>query len=520
MKISHIKEKLSFNSHNTYLLLLFVLLIIKAIWALFEISSGYISLDPDEAQYWTWSQNLDFGFYSKPPGIALQIWLGCKLFGNTELGVRSVSVLISLFSSLAIFFMAYRAKYSPRICFWSALILALSPIGLMGTFAATTDGGFILFWILALYPILEALEKKEAPNYLLIALFILIGALFKWPIYLLWIPILLTCFIYRPFYNKGLFSGMALSLAGLLPSIIWNSTHNWVTFRHTFTQTTTVASKGNFLDFFGAQLGVLSPIFFVLLLLGILEILRRKKEVKYSLLFCMFTTTLILGSFIALSFAKKIQANWALYAYPTSTLIIAWYAIEILTKGYTWLMRGVFLSLAIVFCSISIPFLQAKNILSSKILPYKINPFRHSIGWSHLQKELQNLEYDESKHFLFSDSYQLTSLLSFYGPEKKRQYFFNTAKRRQNQFCFWPSMADEKVGKTGYYVWSKTAPSFLDYVEDEVKKVKKDLSPYFEKIELVKIVPLFTAHHTLVKGALIFKCTNYNGKDPGHTNCY
>lgn len=520
MKIIQLKEKFSLSTTKSYLIFLFILLTIKAIWAFYEISLGYISLDPDEAQYWTWSQNLDFGYYSKPVGIALQIWLGCKFFGDTELGVRSMAILISMLSSLALFYAAHKAKLSLKICFWSAVILAFSPIGMMGTFAATTDGGFILFWILALVPLFTALENKESPNYLLTALFILCGALFKWPIYLLWIPIGIVCIFNKRFYNKALLSGVALSFAGLIPSIIWNSAHNWATFRHTFTQTTTTASKGNFLDFFGAQFGVLSPIFFILLLLGLLEILRRKKEVRPSLLFSAFTTTLILGAFIALSFTKKIQANWALYAYPTSTFVIAWYATEVITKGLSWLYRGIILSLFIVFTAISIPFFQAKSILPSKILPYKINPFRHSIGWSNLQKELNLLDYKSGENFLFSDTYQLASLLSFYGPEKKRQYFFNTKKRRQNQFCFWPSMAEEKLGQTGYYVWSKNSKDFLSDVDNEVKIVQNDLSPYFEQIELVKVVPLFRAYNTVVKGALIFKCSNYNGKSPNKTNTY
>ncbi len=502
------------ETHTHYLTILFVIVTFKALWAFYEISSGYISLNPDEAQYWTWSQNLDFGFYSKPPGIALQIWLGCKLFGQSELGVRSGAVFLSMITALFTYMMAYKAKLSPRICFWAATIFAISPVGMMGTFAATTDGGFILFWILAITPILSALETQTAPNYFLVSLFILLGALYKWPIYALWGVILIACILFRPLYHKNIFNGMALSLAGLFPSIIWNSTHQWATFRHVLTQTTTTTSKGNLLDFFGAQFGVLSPIFFILLLLGILEVLRRRKEVARPLLFCALTTSLILGSFITLSSFKKIQANWALYAYPTATIIIAWYAVDILKKGSVWLYRGCALSLAIVFALITIPHLQSKAWGSQKLLPYRINPFRHSMGWAALRDEFEKIDYDPNSHFLFSDTYQMTSLLSFYGPNPQRQYFFNTANRRQNQFCFWPTMAEEKVGQTGYYVWSKNSKDFLQDVDYEVNKVTNDLAPYFEKVELVKVVPLFTAHHTLVKGALIFKCSGYNGKTP------
>ncbi|MCH9632202.1 MAG: hypothetical protein S4CHLAM6_05320 [Chlamydiae bacterium] len=520
MNFTNIKASINSKSQSKYLLLLSLLLTLKAIWAIVEISTGYIGLDPDEAQYWTWSQNLAFGFYSKPPGIAWQIWLGCKLFGNTELGVRSFAVLISTLTSLAVYFGAWRANFSARIAFWAAIIFTFSPIGMLGAFAATTDGGFILFWTLATYPILEALEKDEAPNYLLVSLFILCGALFKWPIYLLWVPIIVMSLYYKSLYNKALWSGMALSLMGLLPSIVWNSAHNWPTFRHAFIQTTTTASKSNFWEFFGAQFAVLSPIFFIMLMLGLLEILRLRKTVKKSLVFCTLTTTLILGAFLALSSTKKIQANWALYAYPTSTYIIAWYGLEKINQGIKWLYRGVALSLFMVFILVSIPFIQKYSFLPEKLTPFSINPFRRSMGWQQLKTAFNEVEYNCSENFLFSDSYQLTSLLSFYGPDLKRQYFFNTNNRRKNQFCFWPTMADEKLGKTGYYVWTKKSKDFVQDVDNEVNVVNSKLAPYFEHIELVKTVPLYTVHNKVVKGALIFKCKNYNGKIPKESTDY
>ena len=107
---SFVKKYFWPKTRMQYLTWLLVLLSIKTLWAFYEISSGYINLDPDEAQYWTWSRNLDFGFYSKPPGIAWQIWLGCKLFGQTELGIRSMSVLVSILTSFAIYYGAVKSE--------------------------------------------------------------------------------------------------------------------------------------------------------------------------------------------------------------------------------------------------------------------------------------------------------------------------------------------------------------------------------------------------------------------------
>lgn len=511
---------LTLKTHKNTLLLLSFFLIAKAAWAIYSIKSGYISLAPDEAQYWNWSQNLDFGFYSKPPGIAWQIWLGCKMFGQTELGVRFFAVVLTTFVALVTYFMAHLCKLKPLTCFWSAMIFAFSPIGFMGTFAATTDLGFILFWSLSLCPILWALSNQSSPNYILVGLCIFAGALFKWPIYGLWPLILLSFVFYKKLYNKSFYIGVAISLLGFLPSIIWNYSHEWATFKHVFTQTTSRASKGNFWDFFGAQIGILSPIFFGILFLAFYQLIKRRKTASKSLLYSAYITFFILGIFLAFSIIKKMQPNWALFAYPTSTVLIAWCATEVLIKGSLWLKRGLALSCFMVMTLISIPYLQTHSQHMAKVLPYKLNPFRQSSGWANLKEELTQLDYTSEENFFCSDSYQVTSLLGFYGPKQNREYFLNVSDRRKNQFSFWPSLAQEKNGKSGYFVYADNAKDFLGNIEHRKENMLKKISPYFEHVEVVKVVPLYTVNNKVVKGAIIFKCTNYNGEAPQDKSVY
>src|SRR5262245_37489018 len=94
--------------------LLFSLLCVKAVVIAAGIYSGIIGLGPDEAQYWTWSQDLAWGYYSKPPGIAWEIWAGTQLLGNTELGVRLFSLIISFLLSLSVYFLAKTCKLTSK----------------------------------------------------------------------------------------------------------------------------------------------------------------------------------------------------------------------------------------------------------------------------------------------------------------------------------------------------------------------------------------------------------------------
>src|ERR1700730_5071179 len=124
-----------------YLILLFLLLTFKAFVMVGLILYAGIGLGPDEAQYWTWSQALDWGYYSKPPAIAWEIWLGTRLFGNTELGVRIGAVFLSFATSIAVYLLAKACSLKSETAFWAGIAMAFSPLGIMGSFLAITDGG-------------------------------------------------------------------------------------------------------------------------------------------------------------------------------------------------------------------------------------------------------------------------------------------------------------------------------------------------------------------------------------------
>jgi len=48
---------------------LFIILAVT-LWRIVTLHFDTTDFFVDEAQYWFWSQNLDFGYYSKPPMIA------------------------------------------------------------------------------------------------------------------------------------------------------------------------------------------------------------------------------------------------------------------------------------------------------------------------------------------------------------------------------------------------------------------------------------------------------------------
>lgn len=497
-----------------YLLFLLVILLVKAGIIIWVISTGSIGLVPDEAQYWTWSQALDWGYYSKPPGIAWQIGAGTFFWGNTEIGIRFFSVIGGIILPLAVYFLARACALLPQTAFWAGTMMALAPLGVMGSLLAITDGGMMFFWTLACIVLMQAIEQEKVPSYVLIGTFIMLGALFKWPIYFFWAWVLLAWYFFPFLRNRSIFLGIVISILGMFPSVIWNASHQWATFQHVFSTVQgsgAVAAKGNVWEFIGAQAVLLSPLLFFFLLMGCVNLFKEK--IPNPVFFGAFASFMTLGLLCGYALFKKTQGNWGIFIYPTLIVFLSWFLCEKLTWGKKALVVSLFFSVALSITGLSLPYLQMKNLGN---VPYKWNPFKHNVGWSQLEIALKSAGYNPEAHFLFGDRYQSTSLLSFYGPTQKRAYFFNLEGTRKNQFSFWPGMSELEMGRDGFFVSIENTP----FQEFKVEEYRKRLTPYFEKVEFIGAYPLFKANGTIVKEALIFKGLSYNGQQPSETNLW
>ncbi len=509
-----------------YRLSLLCLLLIKAALMVYVIIFSGIGLGPDEAQYWTWSQHLDWAYYSKPPGIAWEIFLGTYLFGSTEIGVRFGALGIGFLLPWATYYLAKSCGLRSATAFWAGTIMAASPLGILASLFATTDGGFVLFWTVGLAIAMSGVRRQTSPNYVLIGLCILCGGLFKWTTFTLWGVIAAIAYFLPHWRNWKLIPGVIISLLAFIPSIIWNSTHQWATFRHVWStnivgqKTSLIPFSGNLFDFLGAQVGLFSPIFAVLLVLAYITIWKQKAKVPLPIAFCGYISATIFLVYLFLSLFKKMQGNWCVYAYAPAMVTVCWYACDWLLSGKPWLFAGTLLSAFFTAVTLCIPNIQANNNGGTFALPYSMNPFQHNLGWKRLEKELRVSNFDPDQDFLFGSRYQTTSILSFYNEEQKRAYFFNVDQNRKNQFSYWPGMEEEQIGHTGFFVEVENGKQVDEPLGPKVRRVKTMLRPYFRQVQFLGRRPLFTANDKIVKNALIFQCFEYNGSAPEDSQKY
>jgi hypothetical protein len=109
-------------------------LAVVALVALRLVAAAVTPLTFDEAYYWMWSKHLAGGYYDHPPGVALVIRLGTMIAGDTELGVRLVSILLALPMSWAVYQSAVVLFGGRRVAATSAILLNVT---LMAAVVAT-----------------------------------------------------------------------------------------------------------------------------------------------------------------------------------------------------------------------------------------------------------------------------------------------------------------------------------------------------------------------------------------------
>ncbi|MEI6531410.1 MAG: glycosyltransferase family 39 protein [Chlamydiota bacterium] len=471
-------------------------LFLRALLGLLVTSLLAIYLVPDEAQYFLWSQDLGLSYYSKPPGIAYQIALSTFLAGDSEAGIRFLSVVISALIGFVLYRIARNLRFNKQISLYAPLVFCFSPIGILGSFAATTDGGMLLFALLAFNALIKG------PQWPLFGLFIMLSALFKWTGYLMWLPALLGIILYPEWRKKSVGIAILISLLAFIPPLVWNAERGWPSFLHVFHQIAPVKkAPPNPLAFFGSQALLLFPVPFYYFVKALLRSLKRPKP--HAIAFPAYTAGIILAIFGGLSFFEKVQANWAILFMPFGALAAA--SIGSLRILKISIIISVILSLVMLL----VPVLEKQKRTA---IPYRYNIFKDAMGWDQLQVLLKK---EPAHDFFFSNTYQMASILSYYGPS--RGYMLNIDGRRQSHFTYMPSMAEEQKNKNGLFVRLEEKPFDRSSV---ISRVEAQLGPYFESVRFKGEYPIFSTKNKPVKWVLLFDCQDYNGLEPEKSVIY
>ncbi len=433
--------------------LLFIFLGALTVWRLIAI--GHFDLSPDEAYYKMWAERMDISYYSKGPGVATAIWIGTHIFGDTALGIRLLSPLLGLGTSLFLFYFG-RRLYGESVAIWTVVALNCIPIFHVGSLVMTIDPLSIFFWMAALYSFWLALEKGPDLNrwWPITGVLIGLGFLCKWTNAMQLLSIVLLLAITqkhrREFLRPGFWLMLVVFAVFTIPPILWNLQHDWITVSHLSArggfQKAAQLSAGEWFTFLGAHFGVYSPLIFLGLLIAIwwgLERARAHFKPRFLLAFALP----LLGLYFLMALREAGEANWTAPAMLSLGLLATalWHELALENPKAR---RFAFAALAIGL-ALSLIILDTDNLRRIGIrLPYEYDPSARLRGWKTSAGLVQDFrrEFETSLGapvFLIADKYQTAAILSFHMDEPRIEgrlhppVYIPESQAIENQFSFW-----------------------------------------------------------------------------------
>jgi len=372
--------------------------------------------------------------------------------------------------------------YGESVAMWAVLMINFTPIFNAGALLMTIDALSIFFWATALWAFWLALERspKFSGYWPLAGLCMGLGFLSKYTnaMELLSVVLVLglTAQYRREFARPGFWVMLGVFLLGVIPPVVWNAHHDWITVEH-------LRNRGGLdsgpafhpeelLAFVGLHFGVYSPLIFA----GILWALWRGCREEWEDFRCKFLALFglpLLVMYCVLSIKKSGEANWTAPAFVSLGILAVafWHEGARRSLGARrFAVAALGLGLAVSLLLVDVDAVRRLGI----DWPYKYDPSGRLRGWETAAIAVDDLRHKMEKEtgrpiFLIANKYQTASSLSFYLPEKRMDgpghppVYIPESQAIENQYSFW-GRYDEMTEPP------EIARAMLPKVEDATKR--------------------------------------------------
>jgi len=445
----------------------YLLIAVLLVARLFYIKAAVIQLTQDEAYQWLWSKHLALSYYSKPPLIAYTQFLGNLLWGDTELGVRFFSPVVTAILSFCLL-RFFARTVNARAGFFLLLALTAALLPSVGAVLMTVDPLSVLFWTAAMLAGWKAVQPHGSTgDWLWVGLWMGLGFLSKYTelfqilcwavLFVLWAP------ARRHLRQPGPWLALGINLLLMAPVLIWNMQHDWITVTHVG-ENASLQKAWNptlryFFEFVGSELGLLNPIFFIATVWAAIAFWRRARhDARLVYFFSMGAPVFLI--YTLYSFHSRILPNWIapaiapLYCLMVTYWDTQWRLGKARIKG--WATAGLVLGLGVVLIAHDTDLIERASGIP---LSPKLDPLRRARKWNEtaalVGQVRQELLAEGKPVFLIGNHYSIVSLVTFYLPEARANpnqplVYFRTSAEPQNQFYFWESYTN-RVGESALF---------------------------------------------------------------------
>ena len=471
---------------NESRLVLHTALTIGALVVLRLAAAAWTPLTFDEAYYWMWSKNLAGGYYDHPPMVALVIRLGTMIAGDSEFGVRLVSILLALPMSWAVYHAAGVLFGGRRVAATAAILLNITLMAAVGTMIVTPDAPLLVAASFLLFALAKVLETGRGAWWLAVgvaagaALLSKYTALFFGPAILIWLAAIPK--LRRWFLSPWLYLGGLVALALFFPVIRWNADHHWVSFIKQMGRARIEDFRPAFIaELIPTQVVFATPLVFILGAMGLYALVRRRTGATGARVLVSSLFWTIVAYFVWHSLHARVEANWFAPVYPAFAIAAAVAAVltqweprqqRLVDFCRRWAAAGGVVLFALLI-------VQANT---GALTGYRRDATVRSVGvgWRTLADEIEAVRARAGAICVLAADYGTTGWLAFYLPK-------GTCVAQQSQRIRWVNMpepsAAQLAGKLLYVheVWPGDPPFLTDlfgYVEKvaEVKRMRGPLT--------------------------------------------
>lgn len=428
------------------------LLVIGGLFAFRLVYTAVVPVDlvHDEAYYWDWSRQLDWGYYSKPPMVAWLIALSTSLGGSSAFFVRLPAVVLSTGGLLMMYALGSRI-YNPKAGFWAMLLSAATPGNAALGLLMTIDAPLLFFWCATLYCCWRFLERKPDRVFWLCLATIGagLGVLTKQTM-MGFVPLAgIFLFVSREdrqeLTRPGFWIWAIGSLCFLSPVLWWNSQHGWITAQHTGSHFAgqsvgllkRLSRSGEFL---AAQFGVVSPVTCALFAAVSALSLRAFRKLGRRERFLLCFSVLPMLGVVCLSLTQRVQPNWPAAFYPAGILLLVGWALQKaeglspFRNGDRALRRAALVGGAFAMAAYTLPF-------GLGLEGTKLDPVIRLRGWQQVGEEvgtnMAEMPQSDRTFVVVAAGRAATSELAFYMPQQPRTYLWNATGRVTSQYDVW-----------------------------------------------------------------------------------
>lgn len=535
-------------------LILLALILWAVVPRLFYLNSPQaLDLSPDEAQYWVWSRQLDWSYYSKGPMVALIIRASTEIFGNTMAAVRYPAVLIGVLMTLMTYGLTKKLFGSERIALGAVALNYFVPMFIAGSMLMTIDPPFVLFWSAATYALCIALFDNKKWAWPLIGLCIGLSFLAKYTAFVFFLGMLVVLISNRAWWKhwKGLFVAVLIASLCTLPVIYWNWKNGWASAHHVGADTTNGFNPAQPFEFIGGQLAVIGPLLAILMVAAFILALRKPQpgvnpEHHAKARVLVLTVLPYAAIIFSMPFFTNAQLNWTAPIFFVALIVTAWFLSIKLASPATWKPWRGFLWGTVVFGLVLMPVAHNVRMLypafawflrdvQGKFVPTRANepekflmteeqkkknmvsvrrfdPTARLLGWRELALELdkRRLASVGEDAFFMVDDYAEASEIAFYAPGHPKTYVMGpyiedpSRRGRSSQWDIWPDRSLERgktllIGRNAIYIGKR-----WKVIDDSFERVER-LYPNHDIYVNVNGVDY------QIGGYGVFACYNFKG---------